>query len=174
MNLVARQSLSALGLFGLVALLAGAAVSVALDLRDAQVNVARLDEQAQALDARARNVAPRKDAAKVSPFVDAPSVTLAGAALQQRVETAVAAAQGRLASAKVEVGGRADPRRVALEAELTIAQPDMQKLLYDLETGRPYLFVDSFEARGPEKVDVRAPTDMRVSLTLSGEWGGPK
>ena len=175
MNLAARQSFSALGLFGLIALLLGAAVSVALDLREAAANVAALDEQARALEARTRNVAPRKGAeAAASPFVDAPSVTLAGAALQQRVEAAVAAAHGRLASSKVDVGGRTDARRVALEAELTVAQPDMQKLLYDLETGQPYVFVVSFEARAPEKFDAQAPADMRVSLTVAGEWGGAK
>jgi general secretion pathway protein M len=175
MNLAARQAFSALGLFAVIAALFGGAVSTALGLRDDQASVAALEEQAQALDARARRVTQRKEGGEPSsPFVDAATVTLAGAVLQQRVEAAVAAANGRLASSKVDVGGRANERRVALEAELTISQPDMQKLLYDLESGRPYLFVDSFEARAPDKTDAQAPADMRVSLTLSGQWGGPK
>jgi len=175
MNAVARQSLAALGFFAVVALLIGGAATGALALRDEQASLDSLKDQAQALEARARRIAPHKGGeAEASPFIDADTITLAGAVLQQRVESAVAAAAGRLVSSKVEVGGRSDAKRVALEAELTILQPDMQRLLFDLETGRPYLFVEAFEARAPEKTDAETAAEMRVSLTLSGQWGGVK
>lgn len=175
MNVRLRQNLSAIGFFAIVAALLGGAASSAVGLRDQQAEVASLTEQAQALEARMRRIGPNKAAgADDSPFVDAATITLAGAALQQRVENAVAAVGGHLVSSKVEVGGRGAEKRVALEAELTVAQPDMQKLLYDLETGRPYLFAETFEARAPEKSDAQAPGDMRVTLTLTGQWSGPK
>ncbi len=175
MNVKLRQSLSAAGFFALVAALLGGAASTAVELRDRQAEVASLTEQAQALDARVRRIGPGKAGGPVdSPFVDAATITLAGAVLQQRIEAAVTAAGGHLVSSKVEVGGRGAEKRVGLEAELTIGQSDMQKLLYDLETGRPYLFVEAFEARAPEKGDGQAAGDMRVSLNLSGQWSGPK
>jgi hypothetical protein len=57
---------------------------------------------------------------------------------------------------------------------LTISEPDMQALLYDLETGRPYLFVDAFEARAPEATSEPGAGAMRVSLTVSGQWSEAK
>jgi general secretion pathway protein M len=175
MNAVLRRSLSTLSFFAVVALLAVGAASTAIELRDEQASVASLSEQSRSLEARSHHLSARqKREVSASPFLDAPTITLAGATLQQRVETAVLAADGRLISSNVEVGGRGSERRVRLDAELTISQPGMQKLLYDLETGAPYLFVDSFEARAPERSDGEQPGAMHVSMALSGQWGGGK
>jgi general secretion pathway protein M len=171
MNAAARRALSALGLVAVVALALGAAASTVLSLQDARANVALLSDEVEALRVREQKLAPLAGRDRhASPFFEAKTITLAGAALQQRLEAAVASARGRLLSSKVEVGPRGDERRVALAAELTIAEPDMQALLYDLETGRPYLFVDAIEARAPET----GGGALRVSLTVSGQWSGTK
>ena len=139
MNAAARRALSALGVVAVVAIALGAALSSALSLRDARAEVAALSEQEQAQEARERRLAPSPGPDKVvSPFFEARTITLAGAALQQRLEAAVSAAHGRLVSSRVEVAPRGDERAVSLAAELTIAEPDMQALLYDIETGRPW------------------------------------
>jgi general secretion pathway protein M len=175
MNVAVRRGLSALGIAAFVAFAFGGAVSAALSLREAKAHVAELDAQVQALEARERRLAPPGERDKsASPFFEAKTITLAGAALQQRLEAAVASAKGRLVSTKVEVAPRGDERQVSLAAELTIAEPDMQALLYDLETGRPYLFVDSFEARAPEATSEPGAGGMRVSLTVSGQWSEAK
>ena len=175
MNVGARRALSALGVVAVVAVALGAALSSALSLRDARAEVARLNDQEQALEARERRLAPQpgRDNA-VSPFFEARTITLAGAALQQRLEAAVTAAHGRLVSSRVEVAPRGDARAISLAAELTIPEPDMQALLYDIETGRPYLFVETIEARAPEPSREATAGGMRVSLTVAGQWNGTK
>ena len=166
-----RQFLSALAVVALVALLLGGAASTALALREQQASVVDLTEQLAGLDAREHRLEPRAGRnPNASPFFEARTVTIAGAALQQRLEAAVSTAHGRMVSSKVDVAPREDEHRVTLSAELTIAQPEMQTLLYDLETGRPYLFVDAIEVRAPEA----ASEAMRVSLTVSGQWSVTK
>jgi general secretion pathway protein M len=158
-----------------VALALLGAGSTALALRDDGAEVAALSAEDEALLAHAKKFAPPVGLdAGATPFFEAKSITQAGAALQQRIEAAVAAARGRLISSKVDLGGRGDPRRVALSAELTIAEPDMQALLFDLETGRPYLFVDALEARAGEANGASAAAGLRVSLAVAGQWSGAK
>jgi general secretion pathway protein M len=175
MNADARRALSAFGIVAVVVVALGAALSSALALRDARAEVARLDEQAQDLAARERRLPPPAPGDKAaSPFFEARTITLAGAALQQRLEAAVNAAHGRLVSSRVEVAPGGDARAISLAAELTIPEPDMQTLLYDLETGRPYLFVESMEARAPEASSDANAGAMRVALTVSGQWNETK
>lgn len=173
MNAALRSALSALGIMAFIAFALGGALSIAFSLRDARAHIAELNEQMEKIQAREQRVAPlaARDKA-VSPFFEAGTITLAGAALQQRLEAAAASAKGRLVSSKVEMAPRGDERRIALTAELTIAEPDVQALLYDLETGRPYLFVDALEVRAPEAASGGGA--MRVSLTVSGQWSGAK
>jgi len=174
MNAALRRALSALGIAAFVAVALGAAVSTALSLHEAQAHVAELNQQMEDLEARERRLVPPGEHDKAaSPFFEAKTVTLAGAALQQRLEAAVSSAKGRLVSSKVEVAPRGEERQVSLAAELTIAEADIQALLFDLETGRPYLFVDSVEARAPEATN-EPGGQMRVSLTVSGQWSGTK
>ncbi len=171
MNAAARRALSAFGAVAVVALALGGAASTALALRDAQAEVALLSDQDNAIAAREKRIAPRPGRdLSVAPFFEARTITQAGAALQQRLEAAIAAAHGRLLSSKVDVAPRDDDRRINLSAELTIAEPDMQTLLFDLETGRPYLFVDAFESRAAEEATEPGRAALRVALTLSGQW----
>jgi len=168
-----RQALSAFGVFALVALALVGASWTALSLRDAEASVSDLGEQLAALQAREKRLpAPLGRDPIAAPSFEASTITQAGAALQQRVEAAIGAAKGRLVSSKADIESHASERRISLAAELTIAEPDLQSLLYDLETGRPYLFVDAFEARGSE-----GPAEggvMHVSLSLSGQWSEAK
>ena len=168
-----RRSLSACGLVGAVAGLCGMAAASALSLLAAQADLGALAADSQALQAREKRflARPGRDPG-MPPAFEANTVTLAGAALQARVEAAVAAAKGRLVSAKLDVDSHEAERRVAIAAELTMAEPDIQALLFDLETGRPYLFVDNFDARAPESAGEGGL--MRVSLTLSAQWSATK
>ena len=174
MNVALRRSLSALAFAAVLGLLLGGAASTALALRERAASVEALQADLDTLQARLKRAGRQPErASRASPFIEARSVTLAGAALQQRLESAIAKQGGQLVSSKVDVGPRGDERRVTLAAELTIAQPAMQALLFDLETGRPYIFVDALEARAPEPTE-RTQEGMRVSLTVAGQWGGPK
>ena len=173
MSAALRPALSALGVAAAIALGLGGAVLTALSLESERAELAGLAEQTQALQAREKRLRPPPGRdLTTSPTFEARTITLAGAAMQQRVEAAVTGAAGRLISSKLDTESQAATQRLALAAELTIAEPDLQRLLFDLETGRPYLFVDALDARAPETPGDGGP--MRVSLSLSGQWSAPK
>jgi general secretion pathway protein M len=107
-----------------------------------------------------------------SPFVEGPSVTVAGAALLQRVAGAVTRANGTIQSSQVDVAA-SQGGMVKLQISCEIAQSDLQLLLYDLEAGMPFLFVDELTAEMPQAVGANDGIGrMHVQLALSGEWQG--
>lgn len=127
------------------------------------------------LDSRARSgAAPAGDAdpqAAGSPFLEGETVTVAGAALQQRVNGAVDKAGGAVRSSQIELDGpQAKNGFVTLTANVEIAQPDLQALLYDLEAGMPYLFVDTLAIQAPQAFGEAENARMRVVLGVTGQW----
>src|SRR5438132_13730876 len=78
-----------------------------------------------------------------SPFLEGQTLTVAGAALLQRVADAVTKVGGNVLSSQVDVKeAQQKAGLVSMVASVELGHPDMQKLLYDLEAGMPYLFVD--------------------------------
>lgn len=119
-----------------------------------------------------RDVPPSRE---VSPFLEGPTLTVAGAALMERVSDAVIRSKGRITSSQVELQGApfgAD--FVGVGASIEIAQPHVQALLYDLEAGQPFLFVHQLTARpSAREVDGGgADGQMQLTLTLYGRWQG--
>ena len=110
-----------------------------------------------------------------SPFLEGQTVTVAGAALLQRVATAVTKFGGNVLSSQVELEG-ADAKNgfVSLVASCEIEQPALQQLLYDLEAGMPFLFVDQLVAQAPAPTAATKGQRMRVLLAVSGLWPGDK
>ena len=107
-----------------------------------------------------------------SPFLEGPSVTVAGAALLQRVGGAVTKAGGTIQSSQVEVAAAAGGM-LRLQVSCEIAQADLQRLLYDLEAGMPFLFIDELTAEMPQAVGANDGVGrMHVQLAVSGEWQG--
>jgi general secretion pathway protein M len=107
-----------------------------------------------------------------SPFVEGSSVTIAGAALLQRVASAVTKANGTIQSSQVDVTG-SGAGVVKLQISCEIGQDDLQRLLYDLEAGMPFLFVDELTAEMPQAVAASGGTGrMHVQLGVSGQWKG--
>jgi general secretion pathway protein M len=55
-------------------------------------------------------------------------------------------------------------------------QPALQKVLYDLESGMPFLFIDQLDVQVPQTTAVGEGTTgrIRVVLGLSGQWQGSK
>ncbi len=108
-----------------------------------------------------------------SPFLEGPSVTVAGAALLQRVAGAVTKAGGTVQSSQVDVAG-SQGGMVKLQLSCEIGQADLQRLLYDLEAGMPFLFVDELTAEMPQAATGASDVvgRMHVQLGISGEWQG--
>lgn len=110
-----------------------------------------------------------------SPFLEGATVTVAGAALMQRVTAAVEQADGHITSSRVELeAGPLGPDFVAVTATLELDQPDLQNLLYDLEAGQPFLFVGQLVVQGRSASSEASEGPMQVTLTVYGRWQGPR
>jgi len=72
----------------------------------------------------------------------------------------------------VEAATREAPDDVLVQATLEISLDALQALLYQLETGTPYLTVGSLSVRPASPAAQRSTPDgpLRVSLTLRGQW----
>jgi general secretion pathway protein M len=106
-----------------------------------------------------------------SPFVDGRTVTIAGATLQQRMEAAVAKAGGTLMSSQVELDGPdASNGYIELTASMEVSQPALQTILYDIEAGMPYLFVDKLSIQSPEDFGEPESGRMRMTISVTGQW----
>jgi len=108
-----------------------------------------------------------------SPFLEGQTVTVAGAALLQRVASAVTQVGGNVLSSQVELqGSQSKDGFVSLVASCEMDQASVQSLLYDIEAGMPFLFVDQLVAQAPISTSEGGRT--RVLLAVSGLWPGAK
>jgi general secretion pathway protein M len=102
-----------------------------------------------------------------SPFLDGQTVTVASAVLLQRVSSAITRVGGVIVSSEVEPR---DPKLqdgfVTISANCELEQPALQQLLYDVEAGMPFLFVDQFTAEASTSED----DHIRVLLKVSALW----
>ncbi len=108
-----------------------------------------------------------------SPFLEGPSVTVAGASLLQRVSGAITAVGGTIQSSQVDVEGvQAKDGFVGLLISCEVEQPALQKLLYDLEAGMPFLYVDQLDVQMPQAASANEAVSgkVRVVLGVSGQW----
>ena len=85
-----------------------------------------------------------------SPFLEGATVTVAGAALLQHVTTAVTRLGGNVLSSQVDLQGtQSKSGFLTVIASCDIDQPGLQQLLYDVESGMPFLFVDQLVVQTP-------------------------
>ncbi|SEC06983.1 general secretion pathway protein M [Rhizobiales bacterium GAS191] len=110
-----------------------------------------------------------------SPFLEGQTVTVAGAALQQRIGSAVKAVGGNVLSSQIDLQGT-DSRKdfVNLIASCEVDQLGLQQLLYDLEAGMPFLFVDQLVVQSPQAVGGAEGGRLRVLIGVSGRWQGTR
>jgi general secretion pathway protein M len=114
-----------------------------------------------------------------SPFLDGETVTVAGANLLQRVTSAVTKLGGKVLSSQVDLQGPQQSTQskagfLSVIASCEIDQPGLQQLLYDVEAGMPFLFVDQLVAEAPASLAESGDGRLRVLLTVSGQWQGKK
>ena len=103
------------------------------------------------------------------------TITIAGAALQERVESAVKKAGGNVLSSQIDLQGpRSAEGFVGLTESIEIGQAALQPLLYDLEAGMPYLFVENLAIQAPQAFGEAEGTPMRVLMQVSGQWQEPQ
>jgi general secretion pathway protein M len=155
--------------------MAGAAVLNILDHQRALAQTSDLLDQLQGRRARGAGTSPL--APPGTPFLEGPTVTVAGATLLQRVAAAVGNVGGTIQSSQVDLlGTQAKDGFVGLLVSCEMEQPALQKLLYDLEVGMPFLFVDQLDVQVPQTTaaDESGTGKIRVVLGVSGQWQGNK
>lgn len=154
--------------------------SAASDIFERRAALAAANEQLALLQA-SKSVAPtaaRSIAAAPpgSPFLEGPTVTVAGAALLQRVSSAIVQVGGHVESTQIELpGSQSKTGSIAVIANCDIEQPELQKLLHDLEAGMPFLFIDQLVVQPPgASLAQQQGGRLHVQLTVSGHWQGGK
>jgi general secretion pathway protein M len=176
-----RSPLIAVALYvaALCALLvtAGLAVADIAGQRDGLARTADLLDQLQGRKPRGGDAAALAAEHPGTPFLEGPTVTVAGATLLQRVAAAVGNVGGTIQSSQVDVlGTQAKDGLVGLVVSCEMEQPALQKLLYDLEAGMPFLFVDQLDVQVPQTTaaNENGSGRIRVVLGVSGQWQGSK
>jgi general secretion pathway protein M len=114
-----------------------------------------------------------------SPFVEGATVTVAGAALLQRLAGAVTRVRASILSTQVDLQGPLSKQGfVAATVSCELEQPALQQLLYDLEAGMPFLSIDQLAVQAPTVAagasNGTGPGKLRVLISVSGQWQGAR
>jgi general secretion pathway protein M len=110
-----------------------------------------------------------------SAFLEGATVTIAGATLLQRVAASIAKFGGNVLSSQLELQGtQAKSGFLTMIASCEIDQPELQPLLYELEAGMPFLFIDQLVVQPPTASPGSQNARLRVLLAVSGQWRGAK
>ena len=170
--------LAALGYAAAVIVLVALAWSGVSDILDKRQSVEAASDLLAQLEGRKPAVAlpgtPNGDAPAGSPFLEGQTVTVAGAALLQRVADAVTKVGGNVLSSQVDVQGvQAKDGYVSVLASCEVEYTALQRLLYDLEAGMPFLFIEQVVAQTPQTGSAETGR-MRLLLSVAGRWGGDK
>ena len=110
-----------------------------------------------------------------SAFLEGATVTIAGATLLQRVSGAVTKFGGNVLSTQLDLQGtQSRAGFLSMIASCEIDQTEVQKLLYDLEAGMPFLFIDQLVVQPPLTSSGPGGGRLRLLLAVSGQWSGAK
>jgi general secretion pathway protein M len=106
-----------------------------------------------------------------SPFLEGPTASVASAMLLQRVLAATKRVSGNTLSSQVDIQGPlAKSGFVSATFNIELPSGALQPLLYDLEAGMPFLFIDELVVQ-----PVANSTDkMRLVLGISAQRQGTK
>ncbi|SFV12320.1 type II secretion system protein GspM [Bradyrhizobium arachidis] len=152
-------------------------ISTTLDVLERRGAAGAALEILERLDARGPGRAPAAQAAVSvppgSPFIEGGTASLAGAALLQRLVTATKRVNGNTLSSQVDVqGSKSKAGFITATSNFEIDPAQLQPLLYDLEAGMPFLFVDELVVQAPSASTQGGK--LRVLLGVSGQRQGQK
>jgi len=172
-----RPLLAALGYAAVIVVLLAMAWSGVADMLERRQAVAAASDLLAQLEGRKPMLAPSgATAAQIptgSPFLEGQTLTVAGAALLQRVADAVTKVGGNVVSSQVDVQGvQAKDGFVSVLASCELDHAALQRLLYDLEAGMPFLFIEQVVAQSPQTASAQEGGRMRLLLAVSGRWQG--
>ena len=166
-----------LAVTGGLLLMAGLSIADVFAHRQALAQTSDLLDQLRGRKGAAKNAAAALAEHPGTPFLEGPTVTVAGANLLQRVAAAVGNVGGSVQSSQVDVSGaQTKDGFVGLVMSCELEQPALQKVLYDLEAGMPFLFIDQLDVQVPQTTALSdaATGRVRVILGVSGQWQAGK
>jgi general secretion pathway protein M len=175
-RLLARPPLAATAYVVMMILLLFAIGSALTDSLSRRANVAASAAMLEQFEGRGPSAA-RERASTVSgpsgsPFLRGATVTVAGAVLLQRVTGAVTKFGGSVLSSQVDLNGaQSKAGFITIIASCEIDQPGLQQLIYDIEAGMPFLFIDQLAVQAPG-FGSSGEGKLRILLTVSGQWQG--
>ncbi|PNG24499.1 type II secretion system protein GspM [Methylocella silvestris] len=144
-------------------------------LGDAYADYISAGSRLAALEGRAGAGKQAGDEIDGSPFLEGPTITVAGAELQRRVVAAVAAVGGSVLSSQIDLqGSQASEGFVVLSTSCEVAQTALQPLLYDIEERAPFLFVEQLIIQSSQGGGAVEGKKMRVQIDVAGQWRVPK
>jgi general secretion pathway protein M len=176
-SFAASPILAAAAYAGLVFALLFMVVSSVVDILDQRAAVASAAAMLDQLEGRSTAASGRRSADVLMPsgsaFLEGATVTVAGAALLQRVAGAVTKLGGNVLSSQLDLQGtQSKAGFVSMVASCEIDQPALQPLIYDLEAGMPFLFVEQLAVQTPTSSSGEGK--LRILLAVSGQWQGMK
>jgi len=162
---------------GLVVMLLFAVVTSIADVVGQRDEVASAAAMLEQLDGRnpaaAHNPSSDVTIPSGSAFLEGATVTIAGATLLQRVSAVVTKFGGNVLSTQLDLQGtQSRTGFLSMIASCEIDQSELQKLLYDLEAGMPFLFIDQLAVQAPTTSSGEGK--LRILLAVSGQWQGAK
>jgi len=173
-----RLQVIALGTLGMtlfacalaVGLSIGARSSAVEELAERQEIISRL--QLQARQRSGAHVRVTAGTAPIVAFIDAPTSGLAAAQLQTYVARLAKEQQTTVTSSAVEPAARDDaPDFIRMQATLELSLKSLQAMLYQLESGTPYVFVEllSVQQSGAGQHGAEDPI-LRLTLGIRALW----
>jgi len=148
------------------------------EIEQAEFLLQRYRALAEQRPAMAERLAEQQQlAASAAGYLQGPSDALAAAQLQDRVKTVVEGAAGELRSTQIlaaqPVEVDAKIRRAALRVQFVASIEGLARILYELESGQPYLLIDELvvreqRVRSRRRNEPETETLLDVSLELSG------
>jgi general secretion pathway protein M len=167
---------SAIGYAAIVLVFVAVTLSSIMDIFDRRGAVADAADTLARLEGRLKAV-PGGDTtgATGSPLLEGPTVTVAGAELLQRVAGAITKVGGNIVSSQVDLQGpQVKDGFINVTANCEVAQPALQDLLYNIESGMPFLFVDQLVVQAPALAPGMPGGKMRVLISVSAQWQATK
>ena len=172
------KNLTALGAYALLVVLLGLALlSGYSELDEQRASLSHAQEQLQALrEQQGRLPEPTLLGADLPPgsvLLSGDKVSIASAEFQRRVAVTVTNSGGTVLSSQLERQDATEPSLtdITLAVECEIEQDRLPKLLYDLESQTPFIFIEGLNIRQrSEAADRNQVPHLRASLRLLGHW----
>jgi general secretion pathway protein M len=169
-------AIAALGLLVMVCMIAN--VTTLLSWSDAAKTLDEQRDQLAGLQARVGDVAGRRRQAQISvapppAFLDATTSGLAAAQFQAYLSQMIVDQRALLVSSGIQPAARdAKSDEIRLQVALTATLPALQTLLYKLESGTPYVFVDALlmQPGGSTERSNTADPVLKVTMTVRALW----